>query len=164
MSEPVVIKPRIIPSLDTRRQQACSVPPSARDRERLCLALQPALEQRHGKKRFYRTQQVLDAMHDLSMPLDWGCWGLARFTSPRDFAVHHAATGETCDWAGMHQLMTDATSSDAWSLGNLVPDVSGVGDLLPDMPSVGDAVSSVSNALSGVGDAVSSVGDLFSWP
>ena len=74
------------------------------------------LVRRHGKKKYYRTQEISDAALALCYPVDIHCWALAFFATPSDFAALHAATGEACDYAVMRaSLLTDLADGGTWS-------------------------------------------------
>jgi hypothetical protein len=67
----------------------------------------------HGKKRYYSVRQTRSASDGLGFPVDWSCWAMSLYTSPGEFARHHAALGETCDYAGMKAEMFSAMTDGA---------------------------------------------------
>lgn len=80
--------------------------------------LPPMLAKKHGRKKHYSRQQILDAINDAGVSSDYSCWAMALFEAPESFALFHRAAGELgCDYAGMHAEMLKlipSASSEAW--------------------------------------------------
>lgn len=55
----------------------------------------------HGKKKYYKPDEVRRASLDLGYDIDYVCWAYCIFTSPEDFRLIHEALGEVCDYAKM---------------------------------------------------------------
>ncbi len=67
--------------------------------------LAPQLVQRHGKKKRYTPQEILDAAIDAGLNVDFVCWGYVLFLDEATFDQMHEHTGEACDYAEMHTEM-----------------------------------------------------------
>jgi len=59
------------------------------------------LVRKHGKKKYYDTREVREAVVSRQYPVDIACWAHCIFNSPSDFKVLHDAAGEVCDYAAM---------------------------------------------------------------
>ena len=70
------------------------------------------LVRRHGKRRFYRVDQVRDANARCGIPLDFVCWSHALFNTHEDFDRLHRGAGEACDYASMKQAMLESLAVD----------------------------------------------------
>jgi hypothetical protein len=64
--------------------------------------LGPYLEKQVGWRVNYSPQEVRAGASSLGLSLDSICYAYAMYCTPADFASHHAATGEHCDYATMH--------------------------------------------------------------
>jgi len=71
------------------------------------------LLQHHGKKRYYRTEEVREAVKRSYYPMDWSCWAYCLFTSPEDFSRYHESIGEPCDYGKMKAEMVSAMTDGA---------------------------------------------------
>ena len=120
----------------------CHRPPAPNDRAMLRNRLGTGLVQRFGKRTSYTSRQVLDTLGSMPyIPFDWYCWGMATYMTLVDFDAYHRSIGEACDWSAMHGVITEAATTaggGAWSVTDLVPDLSSLGDLVPDLSSIGD--------------------------
>jgi len=89
----------------------CHLPP--KDKGAMGKAVGKELVKRHGKKRFYSTDQVRGVATDLGYPIDWHCWAMAVFVSPGDFNAFHESIGEACDLGSMKAQMVSAITDGA---------------------------------------------------
>jgi hypothetical protein len=78
---------------------ACELKPS--DKRAFIGAVGEELVARHGKKKYYRTDDIGRAATARGYPIDWVCWAYVIFSSPQDFRAFHEAAGESCDYAAM---------------------------------------------------------------
>ena len=75
------------------------------------------LVQRHGKKKYYKTQEVGNAAEALGYAADIHCWAYCIFSTPQDFKALHEAAGEACDYAAMKaEVLADLAGSDGFSI------------------------------------------------
>ena len=66
------------------------------------------LVQRHGKKKYYKPDDIGRAATARGYPIDIVCWAYCFFSSPADFHALHEALGEACDYTAMKaELLTD---------------------------------------------------------
>jgi hypothetical protein len=70
------------------------------------------LVKHHGKKRHYTVEEIKAAARRQNFPDTWDCWAMSLYSSPQDFAEHHARTGEHCDFQAMHNSMAEAVATD----------------------------------------------------
>jgi len=78
---------------------ACELKPA--DKRMFIGAVGEELVKRHGKKKYYKTNDIRKAAADLGYQVDWVCWAYCIFSSPEDFRSLHDAAGEVCDYAAM---------------------------------------------------------------
>lgn len=94
-----------------------TIPPlSFAAKKRLGIAVGSDLVRTHGKQRFYSTKQVRASVDRTGYAIDWSCWAYSLYTSPADFAAHHNAIGEVCDYGAMRSEMTAAVTDGASAL------------------------------------------------
>ena len=75
------------------------------------------LVQDHGKKKYYKPDQIRKAAHDGGYQPDYICWAYCMFSSPSDFAAIHEAAGETCDYVAMKSEVLADLATDGSFLG-----------------------------------------------
>jgi hypothetical protein len=86
------------------------------DKRALGQAVGDELIKRHGKRRFYRVQEVVDVFDVLELSLDGLQWALAAYSSPAEFAAYSASIHSAADYAEMKSAMFEAmTGSDSSS-------------------------------------------------
>jgi hypothetical protein len=73
------------------------------------------LLKRHGKRRYYTSDEVHASVHRLGYSIDWSCWAMCLFISPEDFIAYHDSIGEVCDLAAMKSEMVAALTDGASS-------------------------------------------------
>jgi hypothetical protein len=78
---------------------ACHIEP--KDKKALVGRVGQELVRRHGKKKYYKPDQIREAAVSQGFPVDIHCWAYCFFATPNDFAALHAATGEACDYVAM---------------------------------------------------------------
>ena len=78
---------------------ACEMKPA--DKKKFVSDVGQRLVRNHGKKKYYKPEQVRKAAHDSGYPVDVVCWAYCMFSSPSDFAAIHEAAGEDCNYADM---------------------------------------------------------------
>jgi hypothetical protein len=78
---------------------ACELKPH--DKKAFIGAVGEELVKRHGKKKYYRTDDIGRAATARGYPIDWHCWAMCIFSSPADFVSLHEAAGEVCNYAAM---------------------------------------------------------------
>ena len=118
----------------------CAIAPH--DKRLLAQRVGKRLVTLYGKRPSYSPPLVKAAMRRCDFPDVWDCWALSLFSSPGEFAAYHAATGEVCDFAGMHADMlsaigahvdlgsaADILSVDWLDAGTVVADAAGSVDL-----------------------------------
>lgn len=85
---------------------ACTLKPE--DKKAFIGSVGEDLVARHGKRRYYNTDDIRRAITSLDYPIDWACWAYCIFSSPTDFKALHDAAGEVCDYAAMKaEVLTD---------------------------------------------------------
>ncbi len=78
---------------------ACELKPA--DKKAFIGAVGEELVNRHGKKRYYKPDDIGRAATARGFPIDIHCWAYCIFSSPDDFAALHSALGEVCDYTKM---------------------------------------------------------------
>ncbi len=78
---------------------ACTLKPE--DKKVFIGSVGDELVSRHGKRRYYKTDDIGRAATARGYPIDWACWAYCIFSSPEDFKALHDAAGEVCDYAAM---------------------------------------------------------------
>lgn len=92
---------------------ACELKPD--DKKAFIGAVGEELVQRHGKQKYYKTEDIGRASLARGYPVDWACWAYCIFSSPGDFQRHHEALGEVCDYALMRSaVLTDLAGSEGF--------------------------------------------------
>lgn len=85
---------------------ACDLTPA--DKRAFIGSVGKELVKRHGKKKYYKNEQIRTTVQDLGYQIDWVCWAYCIFSSPADFKSLHDAAGEACDYAVMKaEVLTD---------------------------------------------------------
>lgn len=80
--------------------------------------LGPWLERYYGWRGNYSPKQVRSGVSTLGLAAGPICYAYAMFCTRSDFDAHHAAIGESCDYAAMHsEVSSYGSSSDAGSHG-----------------------------------------------
>ena len=59
------------------------------------------LRRTYGRKLYYTTDEVTTAIRDVRASTEFSCFALGMFCDREAFDAHHAARGETCDYAAM---------------------------------------------------------------
>ncbi len=59
------------------------------------------LVRRHGKKKYYKPDDIGRAATARGYVVDIHCWAYCFFSAPDDFRMLHDAAGEVCDYAKM---------------------------------------------------------------
>jgi hypothetical protein len=94
---------------------ACHLEP--KDKKAFVGAVGEELVRRHGKKKYYKTQEVGSAAESLGYAVDIHCWAYCIFSTPQDFKALHDAAGEACDYAAMKaEVLADLAGSGGFSL------------------------------------------------
>lgn len=92
----------------------CHIEP--KDKKALVGDVGQELVRRHGKKKYYKPDEIRGAAVSQGYPVDVHCWAMCCFATPDDFAAIHAATGEVCDYAAMKaSLLTDLVAGGNYS-------------------------------------------------
>ena len=78
---------------------ACDLKPESK--KAFIGAVGEELVKQHGKKKYYKTDDIGRAAKSLGYPIDIHCWAYCIFSSPQDFTALHEALGEVCDYAKM---------------------------------------------------------------
>lgn len=78
---------------------ACTLKPA--DKKAFVSDVGEELVLRHGKKKYYTTQEVAWATSARGYPIDWTCWAYCMYSSPEAFKALHDAAGEACDYVAM---------------------------------------------------------------
>jgi hypothetical protein len=93
---------------------ACELAP--KDKKAFVGAVGKELVQKHGKRKYYRPEDIRRAAESGGYPLDIHCWAYCIFASPEDFRSLHEAAGEACDYAAMRaDVLTDLASGGTFS-------------------------------------------------
>lgn len=100
---------------------ACDLKPN--DKKKFISDVGRHLVQEHGKKKYYKPEQIRKAVRDGGYEPDIVCWAYCMFSSPADFSAVHEAAGEVCDYAAMKTEVLTDLSSDGSFLG-IDPDLS----------------------------------------
>lgn len=78
---------------------ACEIKP--RDKKLFISAVGEELVKKHGKKKYYKSDDIGRAAKSRGYPVDIHCWAYCIFSSPEDFKALHEAWGEACDYVSM---------------------------------------------------------------
>lgn len=78
---------------------ACELAPA--DKRAFISAVGEDLVWKHGKKKYYRTDDIGGSVAACGYPVDIACWAYCIFSSPDAFKALHDAAGEVCDYAAM---------------------------------------------------------------
>jgi hypothetical protein len=78
---------------------ACELAPA--DKKAFISAVGEDLVRKHGKKKYYKTDDIGRSVIARGYPMDISCWAYCIFSSPGDFKALHDAAGEVCDYASM---------------------------------------------------------------
>ncbi|HKE48849.1 MAG TPA: hypothetical protein VKB52_12355 [Rhodanobacteraceae bacterium] len=84
--------------------------PSRTDKRKLGREVGRGLVQQFGRKAYYTRIEILRILRRIGFPDAWSCWAYSLYLSPADFAAHHAAIGEACDYSAMRETMVDAVA------------------------------------------------------
>jgi hypothetical protein len=82
------------------------------DKQLLARKIGSELVKSHGKKRYYKVEEVKAAARRQNVPDTWDCWAVSLYSSPSDFGEYHTRIGEPCDYSAMHSSMVEAVSTD----------------------------------------------------
>lgn len=93
---------------------ACGAPVEAR--REYAKRLPPQLVKDHGKKKRYTQSEIDRSVQNAGLDVDWICWGYL-FLDQATFDAIHAASGESCPYAAMHQEMGGYLAENAKSSG-----------------------------------------------
>ena len=97
---------------------ACALKPD--DKKAFVGAVGEELVRRHGKRKYYKPDEVRRAAVTRGYPVDWHCWAYCIFLTPGDFKALHDATGEACDYAAMKaEVLADLAAGASFSLFDL---------------------------------------------
>lgn len=77
----------------------CGIDPS--NKRKYISEVGEELTRRHGKKKFYKPEEIREASRFRGYPIDWACWAYCFFSTPADFEAVHRAMGESCDYVAM---------------------------------------------------------------
>ena len=135
----------------SHHSNCCHPPPD--DKRRYIRDIGQALVHEHGKKKFYKPEQVKKA-HQKSEwnKLDFSCWAMSTYSSHEDFDSYHEQTGEVCNYIEMKSTMLEGISvTDDVHLSD-VPDV----DLDVSWLDAGELLDGV---LEGIGDFFAAIAE-----
>lgn len=94
---------------------ACEMKPE--DKKALVGSVGEKLVERHGKKKYYKPEQVRKATRESGWDIDLVCWAHCIYLSPEDFSFVHSAAGEVCDQAVMKaEVLADLAGSEGFQL------------------------------------------------
>ena len=95
---------------------ACALKPE--DKRAFISDVGKELVQRHGKKKYYKPDDIGRAATARGYAIDIHCWAYCIFSSPEDFRALHEAAGEVCDYLSMKtEVLADlAGGTSAFSL------------------------------------------------
>jgi hypothetical protein len=94
---------------------ACEMKPE--DKKALVSDVGQRLVARHGKKKYYRPEDVRKATIDSGYGIDLVCWAHCIYLSPDDFTAVHEMAGEVCDQAVMKaEVLGDLVGSGGFEL------------------------------------------------
>jgi hypothetical protein len=96
-------------------KRPCHIGP--KDKKSLVSAVGKDLVQTHGKRKYYKPEEVRQSAERCGYPIDWHCWAYCIFTTPQDFTAIHDVAGEACDYAAMKaEVLADLASGSTFSL------------------------------------------------
>ena len=78
---------------------ACELKP--KDKTAFLSAVGEDLVQKHGKRKYYKNEDIGRSVIARGFPMDYSCWAYCIFSSPEDFKSLHDAAGEVCDYVSM---------------------------------------------------------------
>lgn len=86
--------------------------PSPTNKKKYILDIGKILVEEHGKKKYYKPEEVKKAHHKSSWydVIDFSCWGMSIFSSHPDFDMYHKITGEVCNYIEMKTEMLKGLS------------------------------------------------------
>ena len=93
---------------------ACHISPQ--DKKALIGNVGEELVKRHGKKKYYRPDEVRRASEARGYDVDVICWAYCIYTSPEDFQAIHDALGEVCDYVKMKSEVLTELSGGSFEL------------------------------------------------
>ena len=89
---------------------ACELKPT--DRREFVSSVGEELVERHGKKKYYKTDDIGRAATARGYAVDIHCWAYCMYSSPEDFKSLHDALGEVCDYTKMKaEVLADLAGS-----------------------------------------------------
>lgn len=94
---------------------ACEMKPA--DKKKFVSDVGQRLVRDHGKKNYYKPEQIRKAARDGGYADDIICWAYSMYSSPSDFAAIHEAAGEVCDYAAMKSEVLSDLATDGSFLG-----------------------------------------------
>lgn len=93
---------------------ACDMTPA--DKKQYIGAVGEELVAKHGKKKYYKPEQIRRASESRGYEIDYACWAYCIFSTPDDFRSVHEAAGEACDYAVMKAaVLADLASGGIFS-------------------------------------------------
>lgn len=78
---------------------ACELRPE--DKKKFISDVGQELVRTHGKKKYYKPEQIKKAVEKRGYSPDIECWAYCMFTEPEVFIALHDAAGEVCDYVSM---------------------------------------------------------------
>lgn len=107
-------------------------PPAPPNKKEYITDIGKILVQEHGKKKYYKPEEVKKASKDSKYynqyGIDWHCWAMCTFSSHSDFDTYHEAAGEVCDYVAMKSEMlgglAESTTADWLTIPDLDIDAS----------------------------------------
>lgn len=93
---------------------ACELAPN--DKKAFVRSVGNELVRKHGKRRYYKPEDIRRAAESGGYPIDIHCWAYCIFATPEDFRLLHEATGEACDYFAMRsEVLADLASGAGFS-------------------------------------------------
>ena len=88
-----------------------------KDKKALVGAVGEDLVRHHGKRKYYKPEQVRQSAERCGYGVDLHCWAYCIFTTPQDFNALHDAAGAACDYAAMKaSVLADLASGGTFSI------------------------------------------------
>ena len=112
------------------------------------------LVEKHGKKPFYKPEEVKEAHKSSSWaePIDYSCWAMSTYSSHTDFDQYHEMHGEVCDYSAMRtEILQDFSHSDISNLLDTNSDLLDSSWLDFDL-NFGDILEGIGDFLAGIAD------------
>ncbi|WP_340199598.1 hypothetical protein [Ascidiimonas sp. W6] len=130
--------------------KSCAPAPS--DKKEYITAIGKILVEKHGKKRYYKPEEVKKAHRESKWyaTFDFSCWAMSTFSSHTDFDLYHQAIGETCNYTEMKTEMLQglsASSTTDWT------DITAI-DIDDSWLDFGSVFEGIGELISGIFDAL----------